>query len=77
MAAKAKISEGSVVRLKRDVKTRGGRTFKAGVKMYVSNYFGEINLRCRVRNKNFYLTLKKRDEPFYLELVTPAAAKEE
>lgn len=60
MAAKPKPVAGCKVRLLRDIETRGGRKFRAGLVMLLQYTTGEYSLRVTVRARHYYLTLKKK-----------------
>lgn len=69
--AKLKPVTGSKVRLLRDISTRDGRKFRAGLTMTLRGTYGRYYLGVWVRRRSFCLTLQKKDYPFYFEVVSP------
>lgn len=58
-----KLHRGTLVRLTRDVRTRGGVTFRAGLTMVVQSTGGEYYLAVTVRGMRHYLRMLKKDYP--------------
>lgn len=73
--AKPDITAGCRVRLTRDVSTRGGTTFRAGLVMRVVHVVGEFDLAVYVRGRYHGLRLRKKDIHL-LQLVSPPTVKE-
>lgn len=74
---KLKPEPGAYVRLLRDVHTRGGVIFRAGLRMQILNDVGEFYLRVVVRGRRHYLKLCKKDQSRYFEVTTPAAKEDD
>lgn len=77
MARTLKITRGAKVKLLRDIKTRGGRTFRAGVVMTVDSIAGCYLLGVNVRAKGYNLQIQKKEARFLLELVNAPAQIED
>ena len=68
---------GAQVRLLHDIRTRGGRVFRAGLRMRIYNDCREFGLCVSVRYRRFYLTLKKNEGRWYFEVIAPPRPKPE
>lgn len=75
--AKLRAVTGAWVRLRRDIRTRGGVRFREGVRMKVIGHHGSLMLRVWVRCRPRYLELRKTDEGCYLEVIQAAPPKDE
>lgn len=56
-----KVVPGCKVKLLRDITTRVGRTFRAGVVMTVDSVGGGVYLSVRVRSENHWVHLLKKE----------------
>lgn len=68
--AKLKPVDGARVRLLKDVTTRGGRKFRAGLMMTIRNSYGEFYLVVWVRGTRHALKLEKQHYQQYFEVVS-------
>lgn len=74
--ARVTFKAGDRVRLRRDIITRGGVKFRAGLVMRVNHTEGEIYLSVTVRAKTHSLVMKKKDAALYLEAVSGPRTEE-
>lgn len=68
--AKLKLVRGSLVRLKYDVSTRGGKKFRAGLRMTLTGVDGGLGLAVYVRGRRHYFTMNKKDASSTFEILS-------
>lgn len=72
MARRVEYVRGTVIRLRlrRDVTTRGGRRFRAGLTMTLSAVEGGLQVKVKIRGRWHSFTMQKKDGPWTFDIVS-------
>lgn len=70
MARRVEYVRGSIIRLRRDVTTRGGRRFRAGLTMTLSCVSGGLHVKVKIRGRWHWFTMQKKDGPWTFDVVS-------